>query len=128
MALEVTHIKTENTHENIQFRRVATKLIEFFDQQNWDGILIGNPVSENFQRFRADAILLYNNGLIIIDFKDYSGKIELPETKETFEGTSWYIDTLEDKNRIIIKAGSKHINPFRQLRSYRSEFFNVIVT
>lgn len=126
MALEVTHIKTENTHENIQFRRVATKLIEFFDQQNWDGILIGNPVSENFQRFRADAILLYNNGLIIIDFKDYSGKIELPETKETFEGTSWYIDTLEDKNRIIIKAGSKHINPFRQLRSYRSEFFNVI--
>lgn len=126
MALEVRNIKAENTHENKQFRRVATQLIQFFDQKNWDGILIGNPDSENFQHFRADALLLYDYGLLVIDFKDYGGVIDLPKTYDEFINTDWYIDTDEDKNRIIIKAGAYHANPFRQLRKYRSEFFDLI--
>ncbi|MBM1105170.1 NERD domain-containing protein [Aurantibacter crassamenti] len=128
MGLEIRFIKTKNPQENKQFRRVVNLLIPFFEKQGWDGLFIGNPESENFQYFRADAILLYPYGLLVLDFKNFSGQIPLPADNASFREAPWYIDTPEDKERIIVKAGSYHKNPFRQLERYRNEMKSIIQT
>ena len=84
MSLEVLNNRTEHTHENEQFRRVVEIIETTFDKLGYNGLLIGNPFNENYYRFRADAILYYNNGLILIDFKDYRGIINLPPTENEF--------------------------------------------
>jgi hypothetical protein len=126
MPLEIRHNRAEHGHENVQFRRIATGLNLFFEKKGWDGLLIGNPESEDFSRFRADAILLYNHGLLIIDLKDYQGSINLPPNDNEFNMNAWYIDTERDKSRIEIKGGSRFSNPFRQLKSYRQVMYEVI--
>lgn len=126
MALEIRHKRAEHTHENQQFRRVAIGLKTLFQERDWDGLLIGNPEAEDFSRFRADAILLYNHGLIIIDFKDYSGRIQIPQNDQDFALSKWYNESEIDKQRIEIKAGSRFINPFIQLKSYREVMYEII--
>jgi len=126
MSLEILHNRAEHTHENEQFRRVAIELRSVFIQKNWEGILIGNPFNENYYRFRADAILCYNYGIILIDFKDYRGTVKLPPNEEEFHNSKWYTESDKDKSRIEIKAGSRFINPFRQLKAYREAFYEVI--
>ena len=126
MAIEIRHNRAPHTHENTQFRRVALSLQALFDAQNWEGLLIGNPESGEFSRFRADAILLFNHGLIIIDLKDYQGSILLPALDEEFINRKWYNETVEDRRRIEIKGGSRFINPFRQLKSYREAMYDII--
>lgn len=126
MSLEILHNRAEHTHENEQFRRCALELQRVFSQRNWDGVLIGNPFNDNFHRFRADAILCYDYGLILIDFKDYQGTINLPPNDEEFQSTKWYSESSNDKSRIEIKAGSRFINPFRQLKAYREAFYEII--
>jgi hypothetical protein len=126
MGLEIRHNRAEHTHENEQFRRVATSLNLLFDQKGWQGLLIGNPFNDDYSRFRADAILLYDHGLVIIDFKDYSGTIKLPSKEDEFQSIKWYTESDADKNRIEIKAGARFVNPFRQLKSYREAMFEII--
>lgn len=126
MGLVVKHNRANHTHENEQFRRIASSLKLLFNQQNWTGLLIGNPYNEIHSRFRADAVLLYDHGLVIIDFKDYSGTLKLPKNKPEFEISQWYTESDEDKKRTVIKAGSKFINPFKQLNSYRESFKEII--
>jgi len=126
MSLEVRHNRAEHTHENEQFRRVASNLRALFEQYSWNGLLIGNPFHDDFGRFRADAILLYNHGLIVIDFKDYRGTLILPDREDSFRSLKWYTENVTDKQRIEIKAGARFINPFRQLHAYRGEMFEVV--
>ncbi|SFI99875.1 hypothetical protein [Olleya namhaensis] len=125
MGLEITYNKAEHHHENVQFRRVANALKSLFDKQNWDGILIGNPVNEDYYRFRADGLLFYNNGLVILDFKDYSGDIILPASDEDFEKERWFLNTKEG-DQIKIDGGANFPNPFRQLKSYRQVMYDII--
>ena len=125
MGLEVRFNKTEHLHENAQFDRVALHLVPFFEEQEWDGLLIGNPVSEDYPRFRADAILLYTNGLIIVDFKDYQGEIVMPLNDEDFRTDTWFNNT-EDGNRIKIEAGNNHTNPYKQLDRYRGVMKGIV--
>ncbi|MEC5167243.1 hypothetical protein RCH18_002995 [Flavobacterium sp. PL11] len=125
MGLEIRHNRAENFHENTQFRRIALNLKQLFISKGWDGLLLGNPESEIFSRFRADAILLYNHGLLIIDLKDYQGKINLPVRDDEFTINKWYLETENDKFRLEIK-GASFINPFIQLKSYRQVMYEVI--
>src|SRR5436190_14335674 len=128
MALTVKHNRADHTHENEQFRRVASSLKILFNQQGWSGLLIGNPFNETYSRFRADAIMLFDHGFFIIDFKVYSGNLKLPGNKKEFEMTQWYTDSDQDKKRTLIKAGNKFINPFKQLNSYREAFKEIVKT
>lgn len=127
MNLEILNNRTENTHENEQFRRIVGIIESAFAKNNFTGILIGNPYNEYFSRFRTDAILLYNHGLVIIDFKDYDGIIKLPEDEDDFEKEKWYSENIKDKIRTEVKGGS-YSNPFYQLKKYREEFYEVIRT
>jgi len=126
MALNVKHNRANHTHENEQFRRVASSLKILFKQKGWTGLLIGNPFNENYSRFRADAILLYDNGFIIVDFKVYNGTLKLPSNKKDFEMSQWYTESDDDKKRTVVKAGNRFINPFKQLFSYREAFKEIV--
>jgi hypothetical protein len=126
MTLKVKHNRANHTHENEQFRRVASSLKILFKQKGWTGLLIGNPYNEIYSRFRADAILLYDHGLIIIDFKVYGGTLKLPKNKNDFEMSQWYTESDDDKKRTVVKAGNRFINPFKQLFSYREAFKEII--
>jgi len=128
MALTVKHNRANHTHENEQFRRVASSLKILFKQKGWTGLLIGNPFNETYSRFRADAILLFDHGFFIIDFKVYSGTLKLPANKNDFEMTQWYTESDDDKKRTLVKAGNKFINPFKQLNSYREAFKEIVKT
>lgn len=126
MILTVKHNRANHTHENEQFRRVASSLKLLFKQKDWSGLLIGNPFNEKYSRFRADAILLFEHGFFIIDFKVYNGTLKLPANKYEFEMTQWYAESDDDKVRTLIKAGNKFINPFKQLNSYREAFKEIV--
>lgn len=124
--LKVFNNRTEHTHENEQFRRVAEIIEISFNKYGYNGILIGNPFNETYYRFRADAILYYSNGLILIDFKDYKGIIKLPQNSNEFSSNKWYNESINDRSRLEIKAGASFINPFRQLVSYRNAFREIL--
>lgn len=125
MALEVLHNHAA-THENEQFRRVVQIMDAAFEKHNYNGILIGNPYNERYRRFRTDAILLYDKGVVLIDFKDYSGQIILPRGEEEFLNYAWYVENSDDHQAIEIKGGAHFINPFKQLASYRTAFREII--
>lgn len=125
MALEILHNRAL-THENEQFRRVVEIIENTFDRLKYDGLLIGNPYNELYSRFRADAILFYNNGIVVIDFKDYRGRIKFPPNEKEFHNSKWYNESEKDQSRLEIKAGSRFINPFKQLTYYRNAFREVI--
>lgn len=124
--LEILNNRTVHTHENEQFRRVVNIIEATFDKFGYNGLLIGNPFNESYSRFRADAILYYNNGLILIDFKDYKGIIKLPPNENEFHSSKWHNESPKDRSRLEIKAGANFINPFRQLVSYRNAFRELV--
>lgn len=124
--LEILNNRTVHTHENEQFRRVVNIIEATFDKFGYNGLLIGNPFNESYSRFRADAILYYNNGIILVDFKDYKGIIKLPPNENEFHSSKWYNESPKDRSRLEIKAGAYFINPFRQLVSYRNAFREMI--
>ena len=125
MALEVLHQQAA-THENEQFRRVVKIIDTVFKKHSYDGILVGNPFNENYRRFRADAILFYNHGVLIIDFKDYSGQLNIPRSDDDFKSCPWYAENTSDHQSIEVKAGAHFMNPFLQLTSYRTAFKEIV--
>ncbi|MBQ7869169.1 MAG: hypothetical protein IJ355_02390 [Prevotella sp.] len=125
MALEVLHQQAA-THENEQFRRVVKIIDTVFRKHNYDGILIGNPYNENYRRFRADAILLFNHGVVIIDFKDYAGQLNIPRGDDEFKRCHWSVEKALDHQTIEVKAGAHFLNPFLQLASYRTAFKEIV--
>lgn len=125
MALEVLH-QQASTHENEQFRRVVKIIDAVFKKHNYNGILIGNPFNENYRRFRADAILLFNHGVVIIDFKDYAGQLNIPRGDDEFKSCRWCAETACDHHTIEVKAGAHFLNPFLQLASYRTSFREIV--
>lgn len=125
MALEVLHQQAA-THENEQFRRVVKIVDAVFKRHGYDGILVGNPFNENYRRFRADAILFFNHGVVIIDFKDYSGQLIVPRGDDEFKSYPWYAEKISDHQSVEVKAGAHFLNPFLQLASYRTAFKEII--
>lgn len=125
MALEVLHQQAA-THENEQFRRVVKIVDAVFKKHGYDGILVGNPFNENYRRFRADAILFFNHGVVIIDFKDYSGQLIVPRGDDEFKSYPWYAEKISDHQSVEVKAGAHFLNPFLQLASYRTAFKEII--
>jgi len=125
MALEIL-FNGARTHENEQFRRVVEIIEKTFSELGYEGLLIGNPNNDNFHRFRADAILYYSNGIVIIDFKDFSGTVELPSNPDDFNEIKWKFNNEIDRSLVDLKAGKHFSNQFRQLKYYREAFYEII--
>lgn len=112
------------SHENEQFRRVAHILKELLENFKWEGVLIGNPISEEERFFCPDAIFYYKKALVLIDFKDYQGILDIPNDVDNFANSRWFIGG--DK-KVEIKGGNSYINPFRQLLTYRHFLKNLLL-
>jgi len=76
--LEIRRGSAVRTYENTFFREFAKNLARFFEETNIDGVLIGNPICIADSRLQIDALLITENVVCIIDFKNYKGEVILP--------------------------------------------------
>ncbi len=123
--LEIRRGTATKNYENTFFRKFAENLEKLFDKYSIDGLLIANSECEAEKRLQIDALLVTENVVCIIDFKNFGGKIKLPgnansKTKKgEFEFGIWTNDSGE-----IVKGGNS-VNPFIQLKKQKERFINV---
>ncbi|MFP7494591.1 nuclease-related domain-containing protein [Terribacillus saccharophilus] len=115
--LEVRKGKSSKSYENEFFRKVSVELSQVFEQRHWDGILLGMPECITKEDLQIDCLLVTKNQIIIIDFKDYRGTLELP-TEEEFGYGRWMLN-----GDITVKGGSAP-NPFSQLGKQRGKLIS----
>ena len=96
-------------YENEFFREFSSNLVKMFEEEGLNGILIGHPNIPEQKYLKPDCVLITPNRMVIIDFKNHSGKIWLPDVA-SFERAHW------KHNDGIIVAGGTSINPFVQLK------------
>lgn len=89
--LEVRKGKSSKSYENEFFRKISVELSQVFEQRNWDGILLGTPECITREDLQIDCLLVTENQIIIIDFKNYSGTLELP-SEENFRFGRWTLN------------------------------------
>ena len=116
--LEVRKNTYSKNYENTFFRDFSKHLHKSFKDKGRCGLLIGSPFCEVDERLQIDALLITDQVVCIIDFKNFSGKINLPND-ENFEMGMW---TNATGNQI--KGGSS-INPFIQLKNQKRRFSEV---
>lgn len=95
-----------HTHENEQFRVLAELLAKKYHNREDKYLLIGN-VSLNGNEM--DAILFKPNAIIILEFKNYGGRLSYAS-----ENGDWLLD-----DNTIVKGGGSGKNPFTQTKSNR---------
>ena len=118
--LEIRKGTASKNYENTFFREFAENLKNLFDKYSLDGLLIANSECETEKRLQIDALLVTQNAVCIIDFKNFDGKITLPKNaKSEFEFGRWV-----NQKGDIIKGGSS-INPFVQLKNQKEKFIRV---
>ena len=118
--LEIRRGTATKNYENTFFRKFAENLEKLFDKYSVDGLLIANSECEAEKRLQIDALLVTENVVCIIDFKNFGGKIKLPKNgKGEFEFGRWTNDSGE-----IVKGGNS-VNPFIQLKNQKERFINV---
>ena len=110
-----------NTAENLQFRALCTELkrrIEASDNRAknrkslW--IMVGNF---NFAEKEFDAFLIKKEGIVLLEFKNYGGKI-------TVSNNDWKGES--DGHPFVIKGGSGGKTPLEQARLNRNAFIRNI--
>ena len=116
--LEVRKNTFSKNYENTFFREFARHLHKSFVDNGRSGLLIGSPLCEVEERLQIDALLITDQVVCIIDFKNFSGKINLP-SESNFENGIW-TNSAGDQ----IKGGSS-INPFIQLKRQKTRFSEV---
>lgn len=90
----------DHTHENKIFNDLCDRLEKVWFQREEALHLMGNFFVDGRE---FDAIIIKRNALIVLDFKDYGGKLQFSENGP------WLIDSLE------VRGGSK-TNPYNQIR------------
>jgi hypothetical protein len=116
--LEVRKNTYSKNYENTFFREFARHLHKSFAANGRNGLLIGSPFCEVDERLQIDALLITDQVVCIIDFKNFSGKINLPNERN-FEMGIWTNATGDQ-----IKGGSS-INPFIQLKNQKRRFSEI---
>ena len=116
--LEIRKSTFSKSYENSFFRDFSRHLFNAFKERNINGLLLGSPFCEAEERLQIDALLITKNVVCIIDFKNFSGEINLP-AEGNFEHGLW-----TDGNGEPIKGGNS-TNPFVQLKLQRTRFYDV---
>ena len=111
----------KNTAENLQFRALCTELkrrIEANDSKGGNkkslSIMVGNF---NFAEKEFDAFLIKKEGIILLEFKNYGGRI-------TVSNNEWKGES--DGRPFVIKGGSGGKTPLEQARLNRNAFIRNI--
>lgn len=84
--LEIRRGIATRHYENCFFREFAKNLKNLFDKYNTDGLLIANSECIFDDRLQIDALLITKHAVCIIDFKNFGGKIFLPNSDNFFNG------------------------------------------
>ena len=116
--LEVRKNTYSKNYENTFFREFARHLHKSFEDYGRSGLLIGSPFCEVDERLQIDTLLITDQVVCIIDFKNFSGKINLPN-ESNFEMGLWTNSTGDQ-----VKGGSS-INPYIQLKNQKRRFSEV---
>jgi hypothetical protein len=116
--LEIRKNTFSKNYENSFFREFSRHLYNSFKDRNILGVLIGSPLCEVDERLQIDALLITKNVVCIIDFKNFKGKIKLPN-ENNFEFGIWTTETGDQ-----VKGGST-LNPFIQLKNQKRRFIDV---
>ena len=117
--LEVRYGTAAKSHENTFFRQFAQSLKKYFDSHDINGLLLGFPICRVREDLQIDALLITDRTMIIIDFKDYSGTLMLPDEFNFKKGT-WKMSS-----GLIVKGGSSP-NPFYQLGLQRDRLADIL--
>lgn len=90
-----------HSHENQVFNALHDMLSAEWEDRDEQLFLFGNffVAGKEF-----DALIVKNNAIIVIDFKNFGGKLTFSENG------SWYCDD------VVVKGGNSR-NPFLQIRS-----------
>jgi hypothetical protein len=129
MGLEIRKNRFAKSYENSFFRIFAKELKRVFDELKLDGVLIGGGITDTDLTLAPDALLISNSAVVIIDFKKYGGKIELPahsskdasKYNDSWFNGLWYVNG----GPKFVKGGVRN-NPFTQLGA-QSKKLNTIV-
>lgn len=116
--LEIRKNTFSKSYENSFFREFSRHLYNSFKDRNISGVLIGSPFCEVDERLQIDALLFTQNVVCIIDFKNFKGKIKLPN-ENNFDYGVWTTETGDQ-----VKGGST-VNPFIQLKNQKRRFIDV---
>lgn len=112
--LEILKGKSSKSYENVFFRKISEELSQIFKLKNWNGILLGMPECNTRDDLQIDCLLVTEQQIILIDFKNYSGTLELP-SEDTFRFGKWILN-----NETTVKGGSSP-NPFAQIGKQRKK-------
>lgn len=115
----VKYGQADKAHENEFFRYFAKSVKAYFDKKGIRACLLGMPTCLVNDRLQIDALLITSKTLTIIDFKDYSGRLLLPDEGE-FRRGSWMMDS-----GLQVKGGSSP-NPFYQTGLQRDRLMKII--
>lgn len=96
----------EHTHENRAFNELFDLLDEHCSVSRQDWYLLGNFYVGSRE---LDAMVIKPNAVIILDFKEFRGKLQFSE-----DGP-WLIEDEETGSNVQVKGGAS-VNPLRQLR------------
>lgn len=116
--LKIFKNRAQETIENKFFDFFAHELEKSFSSRPLDGILVGFPQCLKRDDLQIDAFLISKRELTIIDFKNYSGRLQLPDD-EHFNSKPWTIN-----GNINVEGGSS-INPFVQLGKQRAKLIKI---
>lgn len=103
--------KAEHGHEIRQFNEAAQSLYDYFDGRDENAVFIGNV---NIGDANLDGLIVKNDAIIIVEFKDYSGVLEARQNG------NWTC------NGKPIKGGNGGKTVFEQLKKNRGILRKVI--
>ena len=107
----------DQTHEREQFRNLCVLLKErYYSSSNENCIFIGNY---NIGDVELDGIVIKDDGIILVEFKDYGGDITATENGD------WY--SVADGIKSVIRGGSGQKNPYLQAKINRNASKPVLV-
>ncbi len=111
----------QNTAENLQFRALCTELKRRIEANDSKGgskkslcIMVGNF---NFAEKEFDAFIIKKEGIVLLEFKNYGGRI-------TVSNNEWKGEP--DGRPFVIKGGSGGKTPLEQARLNRNAFIRNI--
>lgn len=104
------------SHENIFFRQVSNNLKKEFENKEGFHILIGNLSCNGHQ---LDALFISKGKIIVIDFKNYGGKLIFSENNP------WQIFP-EGEESVFVKGGGSIRNPYQQVNAYRNSLIQLL--
>jgi Nuclease-related domain len=114
--LEIRRGSAVRSYENTFFREFAKNLEILFDKYSIDGLLIANSVCEMSPNLQIDSLLITENTICLIDFKNFGGDIILPQSDNDFSEGQW---VNQEGERI---RGGSYINPYKQLLQQKKAF------